>query len=78
VSGTSVLSDLTFYNVATPSPPALPQGREGALVRTCLFTMSQPVFLIIESSAKVVVERTRLDTTQPALALMTTLAYPAA
>jgi hypothetical protein len=36
-----------------------------------------PFALKIESSVKVVVQHTRLDTTQPALALMTTMAYPA-
>jgi hypothetical protein len=34
-----------------------------------------PFALKIESSVKVVVQHTRLDTTQPALALMTTMAY---
>ena len=37
-----------------------------------------PFALKIESSVKVVVQHTRLDTTQPALALMTTMAYAAA
>ena len=37
-----------------------------------------PFALKIESSVKVVVQHTRLDTTQPALALMTTMAYLAA
>jgi len=37
-----------------------------------------PFALKIESSVKVVVQHTRLDTTQPALALMTTMAYRAA
>ncbi len=37
-----------------------------------------PFALKVESSVKVVVQHTRLDTTQPALALMTTMAYPAA
>jgi len=37
-----------------------------------------PFALKIESTAKVVVQHTRLDTTQPALALMTTMAYPVA
>ena len=36
-----------------------------------------PFALKIESSVKVVVQHTRLDTTQPALALMTTMAYAA-
>ena len=37
-----------------------------------------PFALKIESNVKVVVQHTRLDTTQPALALMTTMAYAAA
>jgi hypothetical protein len=37
-----------------------------------------PFALKVESSVKVVVQHTRLDTTQPALALMTTMAYLAA
>lgn len=37
-----------------------------------------PFALLIESSVDVVVQHTRLDTTQPALALMTTMAYPVA
>jgi hypothetical protein len=40
--------------------------------------VGKPFALKIESSVKVVVQHTRLDTTQPALALMTTMAYPAA
>jgi len=35
-----------------------------------------PFALKIESSVRIVVQYTRLDTTQPALALMTTMAYP--
>ena len=35
-----------------------------------------PFALKVESSINVVVQHTRLDTTQPALALMTTMAYP--
>jgi hypothetical protein len=35
-----------------------------------------PVALKVESNVNVVVQHTRLDTTQPALALMTTMAYP--
>jgi hypothetical protein len=37
-----------------------------------------PFALKVKSSAKVVVQHTRLDSTQPALALMTTMAFPAA
>ena len=40
--------------------------------------VGKPFALKIESSVKVVVQHTRLDTTQSALALMTTMAYPAA
>ena len=36
-----------------------------------------PFALKVESNVNVVVQHTRLDTTQPALALMTTMAYPA-
>ena len=35
-----------------------------------------PFALKVESNVNVVVQHTRLDTTQPALALMTTMAYP--
>ena len=35
-----------------------------------------PFALKVESNVAVVVQHTRLDTTQPALALMTTMAYP--
>ena len=35
-----------------------------------------PLALKLESNVNVVVQHTRLDTTQPALALMTTMAYP--
>ena len=35
-----------------------------------------PFALKVESSAEVVVQHTRLDSTQPALALMTTMAFP--
>ncbi len=37
-----------------------------------------PFALKVESSANIVVQHTRLDSTQPALALMTTMAFPAA
>lgn len=36
-----------------------------------------PFALKVESSVPVVVQHTRLDSTQPALALMTTMAFPA-
>ena len=36
-----------------------------------------PVALKVESSVPIVVQHTRLDSTQAALALMTTMAYPA-
>jgi hypothetical protein len=36
-----------------------------------------PFAVKVKSSSKVVVQHTRLDTTQPALALMTTMAFPA-
>jgi hypothetical protein len=35
-----------------------------------------PFALKVESSANIVVQHTRLDSTQPALALMTTMAFP--
>jgi hypothetical protein len=35
-----------------------------------------PFALKVKSSSKVVVQHTRLDSTQPALALMTTMAFP--
>ena len=37
--------------------------------------LAKPMALMVESNVKVVVQHTRLDTTQPALALMTTLGY---
>jgi hypothetical protein len=37
--------------------------------------IAKPMALMVESNVKVVVQHTRLDTTQPALALMTTMAY---
>jgi hypothetical protein len=37
-----------------------------------------PFALMVRSSSKVVVQHTRLDSTQPALALMTTMAFPVA
>lgn len=37
----------------------------------------RPFALVVESSVPVVVQHTRLDSTQPALALMTTMAFPA-
>jgi hypothetical protein len=38
--------------------------------------IAKPMALMVESNLDVVVQHTRLDTTQPALALMTTMAYP--
>jgi hypothetical protein len=38
--------------------------------------VAKPMALLVESNVDVVVQHTRLDTTQPALALMTTMAYP--
>lgn len=35
-----------------------------------------PFALVVESNVPVVVQHTRLDSTQPALALMTTMAFP--
>ena len=35
-----------------------------------------PFALLVESNVPIVVQHTRLDTTQPALALMTTMAFP--
>jgi hypothetical protein len=37
----------------------------------------KPFALKVRSNVKVVVQHTRLDTTQPALSLMTTMAFPA-
>jgi hypothetical protein len=48
------------------------KNRQGESVPT-----GTPFAVKVESSAKVVVQHTRLDTTQPALALMTTMAFPA-
>ncbi len=38
--------------------------------------VAKPMALKLESNVEVVVQHTRLDTTQPALALMTTMAFP--
>jgi hypothetical protein len=38
--------------------------------------VAKPMALKVESDVDVVVQHTRLDTTQPALALMTTMAFP--
>ena len=40
-----------------------------------MIPLAKPMALKVESNVEVVVQHTRLDTTQPALALMTTLAY---
>jgi hypothetical protein len=41
-----------------------------------MIPIAKPMALMVESNFDVVVQHTRLDTTQPALALMTTMAYP--
>jgi hypothetical protein len=41
-----------------------------------MLPVAKPMALMVESNVEVVVQHTRLDTTQPALALMTTMAYP--
>ena len=41
-----------------------------------MIPVAKPMALMVESNVKVVVQHTRLDTTQPALALMTTMAFP--
>jgi hypothetical protein len=41
-----------------------------------MLPVGKPMALMVESNVKVVVQHTRLDTTQPALALMTTLGFP--
>lgn len=41
-----------------------------------MIPLAKPMALMVESNIEVVVQHTRLDTTQPALALMTTMAYP--
>jgi hypothetical protein len=41
-----------------------------------LLPIAKPMALMVESNVKVVVQHTRLDTTQPALALMTTMGFP--
>jgi len=38
--------------------------------------VAKPMALMVESNREVVVQHTRLDTTQPALALMTTMGFP--
>jgi hypothetical protein len=40
-----------------------------------MIPIAKPMALMVESNVKVVVQHTRLDTTQPALALMTTMAF---
>jgi len=40
-----------------------------------MIPVAKPMALMVESNREVVVQHTRLDTTQPALALMTTMAY---
>ncbi len=41
-----------------------------------MIPVAKPMALMVESNVEVVVQHTRLDTTQPALALMTTMAFP--
>ncbi len=43
-----------------------------------MIPVATPMALKVESDVAVVVQHTRLDTTQPALALMTTMAFPLA
>lgn len=40
-----------------------------------MIPVAKPMALMVESNVEVVVQHTRLDTTQPALALMTTMGY---
>jgi len=47
------------------------KNRDGEMI-----PLAKPMALMVESNEEVVVQHTRLDTTQPALALMTTMAYP--
>ena len=41
-----------------------------------MIPLAKPMALMVESDVEVVVQHTRLDTTQPAMAVMTTMAYP--
>jgi len=41
-----------------------------------MIPLAKPMALMVESDREVVVQHTRLDTTQPALALMTTMGFP--
>ena len=41
-----------------------------------MIPLAKPMALMVESNLDVVVQHTRLDTTQPALALMTTMGFP--
>ena len=41
-----------------------------------MIPIAKPMALMVESNVDVVVQHTRLDTTQPALALMTTMGFP--
>ncbi|MGO8815014.1 MAG: sensory rhodopsin transducer [Terriglobia bacterium] len=47
------------------------KNRSGEMIPT-----AKPMALMVESNVDVVVQHTRLDTTQPALALMTTMGFP--
>ena len=42
-----------------------------------MIPIAKPMALMVESNVNVVVQHTRLDTSQTALALMTTIGYPA-
>src|SRR5271166_7050010 len=47
------------------------RNRDGELI-----PIAKPMALLVESNVEVIVQHTRLDTTQPALALMTTMGFP--
>jgi hypothetical protein len=47
------------------------KSRDGEMI-----PIAKPMALKVESNVEVVVQHTRLDTTQPALALMTTMGFP--
>jgi hypothetical protein len=47
------------------------KNRQGEMI-----PLAKPMALMVESNLDVIVQHTRLDTTQPALALMTTMGYP--
>ena len=41
-----------------------------------MIPLAKPMALMVESNVDVIVQHTRLDTSQPALALMTSMGYP--